>query len=116
MSNVKQRRYPRVRLPEGLLLAWRSCGRQEVSRATVLSAGGMFVPTRQPVPVGSIAQIILKLPKNDVRMLAAVRNLPDGHGMGLEIISMQPAARGRLRKFVEAQREMLPTLRSLATN
>ncbi len=116
MDYPKQRRHPRVHLPQGLLLAWRSCGRQEVTRATVLSAGGMFVPTRQPVPVGSIVQLILKLPKTDVRMLAAVRNLPGGHGMGLEIISMQPAARGRLRKFVEAQREALPTLSSLAVN
>ena len=116
MSNVKERRYPRVRFPEGLLLAWRSCGRHEVSRATVLSAGGMFVPTRQPVPVGSIVQLILKLPKDDVRMLAAVRNVPEGHGMGMEIISMHPVARGRLKKFVAAQREMLPTLGSLATN
>lgn len=116
MTNTTERRYPRIQIPEGLLLAWRSCGRQEVSRATVLSAGGMFVLTRKPVPLGSIVQLILKLPKEDVRMLAAVRNLPQGQGMGLEIISMQPGARGRLKKFVEAQREVLPTITSLLTN
>jgi hypothetical protein len=76
----------------------------------------MFVLTRKPVPLGSIVQLILKLPKEDVRMLAAVRNLPHGQGMGLEIISMQPRARGRLKKFVEAQREVLPTITSLLTN
>ena len=59
MEYVELRRYPRVRSPKGLVVAWQSGTRRTVSYLESLALGGLFVLTRQPVPLRSMVKILL---------------------------------------------------------
>jgi Tfp pilus assembly protein PilZ len=96
------RRYPRVKPPAGLVVAWQNTNRKWVSYVDRLGLGGLFIRTKEPLPVGSMIQILIAVPGDGVRARAVVRDVRPSEGMGVGIVSMGPEDRQRLSRFVSA--------------
>jgi len=99
MEYVEQRRYPRVRSPKGLVVAWQSGTRRTVSYLESLALGGLFVLTRQPLPLRSMVKILFDFPIGEVRGRAVVRRIAQ-RGMGIEFIAMDQEDRARLGRML----------------
>lgn len=100
------RRYPRVRPPKEVVVAWQSGVRRGVSYVDNLGVGGMFVRTRDSVPVRGMVQILLDMPVGQVRCKAVVRRVRENHGMAVQIVDMDPSDRARLSQQMKT---LLPT-------
>jgi hypothetical protein len=92
----EKRRYPRVELPKGMWVAWEGSGHRFVSRVFNLSLGGVFIPTPEPPPVGTVVKLLFETSGRDIRARAIVRRTVPGRGMGLEFNTMGYEDRGRL--------------------
>lgn len=97
----KERRYPRVGLPKGIVVAWQSGGMRIVSRVRTLGLGGLFILTSEPPPVGSIIKLFFELPSGEVRARATVRHSEPGSGMGVEFTGMGFEDRARLQQLLK---------------
>jgi PilZ domain len=97
----KVRRYARVALPKGPLVAWEHMGVRKVSLATVLALGGLFISTPDPPPVGDAIKLIFEVPGGEVRARASVRTSEPGKGMGIEFTAMKPDPRARLDRLMK---------------
>src|SRR5271154_2380108 len=97
----KARRYARVGVTKGVLVAWEHSGLREVSRVTVLALGGLFVSTQEPPPVGDTIKLIFEIPGGEVRARAIVRDSQPHKGMGIEFIAMGQEARALLDRLMK---------------
>lgn len=102
MSDTDQRYYPRVKPPKSALAAWQAGTRRGVSFLESLSVGGLFVRTKEILPLRCLVQILLDLPVGQVRCRGVVRRVLEHHGVGLQIIAMEPSDRARLFAQVKA--------------
>ncbi len=100
-ANPPKRRYPRIKLPKGMLLAWESGGKRVVSQVTTVGLGGFFIATSHPIPVGSVLKLFFDLPGGEVRARATVRDSKPGEGMGVEFTMMGPEDRARLQQLLK---------------
>jgi Tfp pilus assembly protein PilZ len=100
-TKQKTRRYTRVGLPKGMLVAWEHSGIRKVSRVSVLALGGLFISTPKPPPVGDAIRLIFEVPGGDVRARATVRDSQKGKGMGVEFTAMGSEARARLNLLMK---------------
>jgi hypothetical protein len=100
-SQVKIRRYTRVGLPKGMLVAWEHSGIRRVSRVSVLALGGLFISTPEPPPNGDVIKLIFEIPGGDVRARALVRDSQPRKGMGVEFTAMGQEARARLNRLMK---------------
>ena len=97
----KQRRYERVSLRGGPLVAWQNSGaRVVVSRVATLGLGGLFIESTEPAAIGEGIRMVFRVGDGDVRARAVVRNFHPGKGMGVEFIFMRPEDRARLGRAV----------------
>jgi len=102
MSTEKEiRRYERVGLPKGMLVAWEHSGIRKVSRVGVLAVGGLFITTPDPPPVGDTIRMIFEVPGGEVRARAVVRDSQRNKGMGVEFTSMGQKARALLNQLMK---------------
>jgi PilZ domain len=101
MGDAERRRYPRVVPPRGLKVAWQSGTHRTVSYLASIGLGGLFVVTRQPMPIRSMVQVLLDLPAGEVRARAVVRRVTAARGMGVEFIAMTQEDRARLNKALQ---------------
>jgi PilZ domain-containing protein len=101
MGDAELRRYPRVMPPRTLRVAWQSGTRRAVSYLESMGLGGVFVITRQPVPIRSMVKVLLDLPLGEVRARAVVRRVAPARGMGIEFIAMTQEDRARLGKTLQ---------------
>jgi hypothetical protein len=76
--------------------AWQAGTRRGVSFLDSLSVGGLFVRTKETLPLRCLVQILLDLPVGQVRCRAIVRWVNENHGAGVQIIAMEPSDRARL--------------------
>ena len=106
MVAPEQRKYPRVRPPKSVVVAWQAGTQRGVSFVESLGIGGFFVRTREKLPLRCLVQILLDLPVGQVRCRAVVRNIRENYGIGVQIIAMDPTDRARLFQQVK---ELLPT-------
>jgi len=97
----KKRRYPRVGLPKGMMVAWQSSEERFVSRVGTLGLGGLFIFTPKPPPVGSVLKLLFELPGGEVRARAIVRDSQPDTGMGVEFTSMDYSDRARLHQLLK---------------
>jgi len=97
----KTRRYPRVGLPKGMLVAWQSSGERIVSRVGTLGLGGLVISTPEPPAVGEIVKLFFEVPGGEVRARAVVRDAQPGRGMGVEFTAMGMEARAQLRRLLK---------------
>ena len=101
MGDTDLRRYPRVVPPRGLRVAWQSGTRRAVSYLESMALGGLFVVTRQPVPIRSMVKVLMDLPLGEVRARAVVRRVTPARGMGSEFIAMTQEDRARLTRALQ---------------
>ena len=97
----KARRYERIALPKGMLIAWQSSGERTVSRIGTLGLGGLFIYTEEPPPRGEIIKLFFEVPGGDVRARAVVRDSQPGKGMGIEFTAMGAEERARLHRLLK---------------
>lgn len=100
-TKKKTRRYTRVGLPKGMLVAWEHSGIRKVSRVSVLALGGLFIATLKPPPVGDTIRLIFEVPGGEVRARAIIRDSQQGKGMGIEFTVMGTDARERLNLLMK---------------
>jgi hypothetical protein len=100
----KARRYPRIGLPRGIVVAWQAGGARVVSRVGTLGLGGLFIFTKKPAGVGDVLKLVFDVPGGEVRARAVVRSVEANKGMGIEFTSMQPEARARLTQLLRRLR------------
>jgi PilZ domain-containing protein len=96
----KQRKYPRHKAPKGMSVGWKSAGQRGVARAEVVGLGGLFLATPNPLPLGTVFELLFDLKTGEVRARAVVRDSVPGKGMGVQFLQMQPADRARLNQFL----------------
>lgn len=101
-SSQKIRKYPRVSLPKGALVAWEHAGKRKVSSVSVLALGGLFISTPDPPPVGDVIKLVFEVPGGEVRARATVCDSQPGKGMGIQFTSMTQDARARLSRLMDA--------------
>src|SRR5215469_6448844 len=100
-SNGRVRKYKRIALPKGALVAWERGGVRKSSCAIVLALGGLFIATPEPPPIGDVINLVLDVPGGEVRARAVVCDSHTGKGMGIQFTSMAPDARARLNLLME---------------
>src|ERR1700687_5379905 len=100
-SSKKARRYERVPLPNGMLVAWEHSGIRKVSPVSVLALGGLFISTPEPPPAGDLIKVVFEIPGGDVRARALVCDSQPGKGMGIEFTAMAQDARARLHRLMK---------------
>jgi len=101
----RRRKYPRIKVPKGMFVGWKSPAHHTVSRMQELGLGGVFVYTTEPETKGSTIEILFDVPTGEVRARAIVRHVRPGVGMGLQFIQMRPEDRARLHRFLIAEQE-----------
>jgi hypothetical protein len=105
MKHPEQRQYPRIKPPKSVVVAWQSGTQRDVCYVENLGLGGLYVRTKKKIALRSPVQILLDMPVGQVRGRAVVRRVGEDHGMGIQIIAMDPEDRARLRQ----QLRELPT-------
>ena len=98
---AQQRRFPRVKLPQGMSVAWLGTDLQLFSRVQVIGMGGLFIATPKPAPVGTKLRLAFELPGGNVQPEAVVRNVAPGQGMGVEFTRMEPKERSLLQDLMD---------------
>ena len=71
-----------------------------VSRADVVGMGGVFLHTPNPLPLGTMVDLLFTLTTGEVHARAMVRNVVPGQGMGVQFVQMEPTDRARLDQFL----------------
>jgi PilZ domain-containing protein len=99
-ESTGSRRYPRMKSPKGLSVAWQIATRRWVSYVDELGLGGLFIRTKEPPAVGAIIQLLIDIPGGGVRARAIVRDIKPDKGMGVGIVSMGQEERQRLSSFL----------------
>jgi hypothetical protein len=95
-SESRTRRYPRLGLPKGMLVAWQAGGKRMVSRVSTLGLGGIFIATKNPPGVGEVLHLVFQVPSGEVRARAVVRDSKPDDGVGVEFTAMSLEGRARL--------------------
>ena len=95
------RRFLRVKLPKGMLVAWQDNAGRAVSRVATLGLGGLFIATSHPPSVGALLKIVFEVPGGEVRARAIVKNVKPGEGMAVAFIEMGYADRARLNQLLK---------------
>jgi hypothetical protein len=96
MMASEHRKYPRVTPPRSVVVAWQAGTQRGVSFLESLSVGGLFVRTRESLPLRCLMQILLDLPVGQVRCRGIVRRIRGNQGVAVQIIAMDPTDRARL--------------------
>jgi hypothetical protein len=98
MTAHEQRKYPRLKPPNSVVVAWQSGMQRGVSYVESLGLGGMLVRTKTTIPLRSLVIILLDMPVGQVRGRAIVRRIHEEKGIAVQIIAMDPEDRARLQR------------------
>jgi hypothetical protein len=101
VTKTPKRRYARISLPTGMLVAWQHVGGRGVARVATLGLGGLFIATPFPAPVGTLVKLVFDVPGGEVRARATVKNVKEGQGMAVAFVSMESEDRARLNQLVK---------------
>lgn len=101
-SSQKVRKYERVTLPKGAVVAWEHSGGRQISRVSVMALGGLFISTPNPPPTGDVIKVVFEVPGGEVRARARVCDSQPGKGMGIQFTAMEHDARARLSKLMKS--------------
>ena len=99
-ESTGSRRYPRLKSPKGLSVAWQNATRRRVSYLDELGLGGLFIRTKESPAVGTMIQLLIDIPGGGIRARAVVRDIKPDEGMGVGIVSMGQEDRQRLSSFL----------------
>jgi len=96
----ENRRSARIAVSQGLWVSWHASGPSNISRVRDLSAGGVFISTATPVPVGTEVQLLFALPEGEMHIHGIVRYANADKGLGVEFTRMGEADRARLQELL----------------
>ena len=105
-----------TRLHHEIPVAYRSVGSFLTDWATNISQGGLFINTRNPLPVGTAVRILIQLPGEPQAVaiegkVTRVTEYDNHHnmvpGMGVEFTDLDPERRAELDRFVQRLRGQL---------
>lgn len=96
MPPPSRRKASRIETLESVRVYWSCVGRNDVLRVRNLSLGGIFVETREPQPVGSMAQVDFLVEEGQIRTRATVCHVEGANGMGLKFTAIVQEDRPRL--------------------
>ncbi len=96
-----RRRSGRFKAPKGMLVGWQGAGKRNASIADTLSIGGVFLRVAEPLPAGTMVQLVFDAPSGEVRARATIRHGRAGRGMGMQFVHMDSDSRARLYRFVQ---------------
>jgi uncharacterized protein (TIGR02266 family) len=105
------------RLQHELLVAYRTVDGFITDWAVNISRGGIFINTRNPLPVGSVVRLIISLPDaafpfdltgRVIRVQPHDPQADQTSGMGIEFMDVDDEKRARLERFVDRLRAELP--------
>src|SRR5262245_46233663 len=111
---AEKRQAPRVE--HELLVAYRTVGGFVSEWAVNLSRGGLFVNTRNPLPLGSAVRLMVNLPGESfpyelagrvVRVESVDNSANVAPGMGIEFVDVDGKVREELAAFVDRLRASL---------
>jgi curved DNA-binding protein CbpA len=95
-----RRKYPRIRVPKGMWVGWRSAGQTTASRAENMGLGGLYLHVLKPPSKGTTIELIFDLPAGEIRARAIVRSSTPAKGMGLQFVQMRPEDRAKLNRYL----------------
>lgn len=98
--SIGERRFQRIALPKGMLIAWYGAAEHQISRVGTLSMGGIFISVPNPPPVGTKLKLAFEVPGGDIQTEAIVRNIEPGKGMGAEFTRLNAKDRVLLRRLM----------------
>jgi Tfp pilus assembly protein PilZ len=81
-------------------VAWHTSEGRQVSRVRDLSAGGVFISTTIPVPIGTSLEMLFALPEGETRIHGVVRYANKESGIGVEFTRMGAGDRARLQELL----------------
>lgn len=105
------------RLQHELLVAYRTVDGFITDWAVNISKGGLFINSRNPLPVGTTVRLIISLPDTPfpfdltgrvTRVSEYDNPMNEVPGMGVEFVDIDEDKRARIERFVEKLREKLP--------
>jgi uncharacterized protein (TIGR02266 family) len=98
---LPQRQYRRVVLVTEV--ECEALERKEVMVTRDVSAGGMFITARYPLPIDSYLTVNFRIRLKDAPMTcrARVRYTQAGVGMGIQFLDLSDEARDKLQQFVD---------------
>jgi type IV pilus assembly protein PilZ len=105
------------RLQHELLVAYRSVDGFITDWAVNISKGGLFINSRNPLPVGTLVRLIISLPDTAfpfdltgrVTRVSEYDNAANEvPGMGVEFVDIDEDKRSRIERFVDKLRQELP--------
>jgi hypothetical protein len=99
-THSEMRRYQRISLPKGMVVAWYGGGQQQASRAQTLGMGGLFLSGSTTPPIGKDLKLLFEVPGGMVQADAVVRNIAPGEGMGVEFTKINPQDRILLERLL----------------
>ena len=88
MPSYSRRHTIRVETPGGVWVYWRCNGKEDVSRVRDLGAGGLFITTPSPRPVGMKAKLDFLVQEGQIRAEAVVRHFEPSNGLGLKFTAV----------------------------
>ena len=101
-----RRQTSRVATPEGVWAIWRANGRDDVSRISDISMGGVFLRTPTSKPVGTTINLHFLVREGQVRADATVRHIRPQQGLGLEFTALIDDDRPRLAALMRRLRSL----------
>jgi hypothetical protein len=97
----ENRRFPRVRLPRGLTVAWQGPKKHDISRISSLSLGGLFIEVADPVAAGEKLRVQFDIPSGAIYGQGVVRRSLKGEGMGVEFTDLTAESRAQLNELLQ---------------
>lgn len=98
-----RRKYPRIRVPKGMWVGWKSAGQTSASRAWNMGLGGLYLLAANPPSKGATIELVFDLPTGEVRARAIVRSSMPARGMGIQFVQMRPEDRAKLSRYLSRQ-------------
>jgi hypothetical protein len=95
-----KRRFKRVDLPRGLIVAWSWEKQSEMSIAPTVGRGGLFIATLDPAPNGTPLRMLFEVPGGEILATGVVRDCRPGRGMGVEFTQMGAQEIARLESLL----------------
>ena len=96
--------FPRFMTPDRNRAGFITVSHRITGEPDKVSLRGLFLRTKQAVPVGSVGKVGMEFKNWFFRATAVVRSVKPGRGLGLEFIKMYSLDREALRTFCGAQR------------
>ena len=86
--SYSRRHTSRVETSGDVWVSWRCNGIDDISRVRDASAGGVYIATPSPRPVGTKAKLDFLVQEGQIRAEAIVRHIEPGHGLGLKFTAV----------------------------